>query len=196
VGAEGVARVAGQSDSFAGLYVLVHGDQHLGQVGVDGVILAAISPVPNAHVEAVGIAVVGPDVEHFAVRAGVDIGPDRRPEVKPLVAGLVIFGVDVRVLAKVLRDDMVVHGPPQPEFAGHNSSLVPSQICLCRDYTSPMRPVKQIRFGLEGWGKCVPLNRASATRPPASPSLPGSPAWRSRAETRRRERGSAPRRAG
>ena len=121
VRAKGVAREPGQPDQFAGFHALVPGDQRPGQVGVDGVIFAAIDPVPDAHVEAVGITVVGPDVEHLAVRAGIDVGPDRRSKVEPLVTGLVILGIDVWVLAKVLRDDVIVYGPPQPEFAGHNS---------------------------------------------------------------------------
>ncbi len=65
------------------------------------------------------------DVEDLAVRAGVDVGPNRGQKVDSLVASLVELGVDLWVLTEVLRDGMVIDGPLELEFAGHRVPLCP-----------------------------------------------------------------------
>jgi hypothetical protein len=62
----------------------------------------------ETHVDAVCVAVIGLDLEHCAVRAGIDVVPNRYGIVNPLVAGLLEPGVDLRVLAETLTDGAII----------------------------------------------------------------------------------------
>jgi hypothetical protein len=109
--ARAVARVARQGDPLAGAHRLAVRDQRPREVSVYRGVLTAIRPVPDAHVEAVGIAVIGSHFEHVAARAGVDVAPVRGREIEPLVARLVVRSIDVGVLSEALADGVIVYGP-------------------------------------------------------------------------------------